>query len=264
MRRRVVGIFDSGVGGLTVLHAFESVLSNAHFLYYGDNGNAPYGNRTEDEIASLADRGADALLERGADVVVLACNTATAVCAEALRARLPVPVIGMEPAVKVAAARCKNALLLATARTAASERLQTLISRFPQCAFTVHAAKALAGAIEKHLTEGAAFSLAEHLPAGTFDGVVLGCTHYIFYEEEIAAYYHAPVFDGKEGTARRLKALIDSPAFTEKWSKSTKTNKSLPIEWSEGGAERVVFLGKWAEINRKIYKQTFENGNFGK
>lgn len=259
----VVGIFDSGIGGLTVLHACMREVPRAIYLYYGDNGNAPYGNRTEGEIEALVESGVQTLLRGGAKIVVLACNTATAVCAEKLRAALSVPVIGMEPAVKAASASGR-ALVLCTARTAESGRLKELISRFPQCIYTVHAARGLAGAIERHLTEGAPFELLGHLPAGTFGGVVLGCTHYIFCEEEIAEHYRAPVFDGKEGTARRLKSLLFDASGEAKWSENTKTNKSSPNEWSGDGAGRVVFLGKWAQINEKIYKQTFENGHFSK
>ncbi len=255
-----VGLFDSGVGGLTVLRACKRELPRATFFYYGDNGNAPYGNRPREEITALVDRGVEALLAEGVDAVVLACNTATAVCAEGLRRRLCVPVIGMEPAVKPAAERYRDILVLATPRTAESERLKVLIQKFPQCNIGVFAAAGLAGAIEGCLTRGEKFALDKHLPPAVTQAVVLGCTHYVFFRREIAAHYAVPVYDGNSGAARRLKGVLGGLDGDGEWSETTKTNKSLPFEWSECGEKGAVFLGKWAQINEKVYKQTFGTG----
>lgn len=255
-----IGLFDSGVGGLTVLAACSRVLPRATFFYYGDNGNAPYGSRTAEEITGLVDRGVDALLGAGVNAVVLACNTATAVCAERLRERLAVPVVGMEPAVKPAAEKYSEILVLATPRTAESERLRALVGKFPQCNIAVCALPGFAGAIEAHLTRGEALSLEAHLPPAKAEAVVLGCTHYAFFRREIGAHYGAPVYDGGEGTARRLKAVICASSEGSKWSKTTKTNKSLLFKWSGKPERGLVFLGEWAEINEKVYKQTFGTG----
>lgn len=262
--RARIGLFDSGVGGLTVLEACRRALPRATFFYYGDNGNAPYGSRPAEEIFALTERGVGALLGEGVDAVVLACNTATAVCAEELRARLGVPVIGMEPAVKPAAERYGDVLVLATPCTAGSDRLRTLIGKFPQCNITVFPAAGLAGAIEAHLTRGEGLSLAEHLPPAKPQAVVLGCTHYVFLRREIGRYYGAPVYDGEEGTARRLKAVVCGASGGDGWSGPIKTNKSSAFKWSGNAANGAVFLGKWAQINEKVYKQTFGRGDFPK
>ena len=83
-----IGVFDSGMGGISVLHAARRLLPNENFLYYGDNGNAPYGSRTVEEIRRLAGTAIDQLLDRGVKAIVIACNTATSAYAEILRARL--------------------------------------------------------------------------------------------------------------------------------------------------------------------------------
>ncbi len=253
-----IGLFDSGVGGLTVLSACRRMLPQATFFYYGDNGNAPYGSRTCGEISELVDGGVGALLGAEVDAIVLACNTATAVCAERLRGRLNIPVVGMEPAIKPAAERYHDVLVLATPRTAESERLRVLVGKFPQCNITVCALPGLAGAIEAYLTQGEVFSLAEHLPPAKPQAVVLGCTHYAFFRREIGAHYGVPVYDGGEGTARQVKALLGA-AVDKEGAKNTKTNKSLHSEWSAGGDRRVNFIGKYAVENRKIYERMFKN-----
>mgnify|MGYP001854479297 CR=1 FL=1 len=99
-----IGVFDSGMGGISVLHAARRLLPNENFLYYGDNGNAPYGSRTVEEIRRLAGTAIDQLLDRGVKAIVIACNTATSAYAEILRARLTLPIVGMEPALKPAQA----------------------------------------------------------------------------------------------------------------------------------------------------------------
>ncbi len=257
-----IGLFDSGVGGLTVLHACRRALPQATFFYYGDNARAPYGTRTEEEVTAFVAEGLEVLARHGIDAAVLACNTATAVCAEAMRKKFGFPIVGMEPAVKPAAEKFRDILVLATPRTAASVRLGELIGRFPRCNISVCALPGLAGAIEKFLTQGEGFSLAEHLPPAKPEAVVLGCTHYAFFRHEIGAYYGAPVYDGGEGTARWLKSVIGALRGEAEWSETTKTNKSLPFKWSGEPAKGAVFLGKWAQINEKVYKQTFGTGDF--
>ena len=98
----LIGFFDSGVGGVSVLHTARRILPNEHFLYYGDNGHAPYGPKPLEEIRRLSAESVGVLLDRGVKAVVIACNTATSAYAEILRAELKLPVIGMEPALKPA------------------------------------------------------------------------------------------------------------------------------------------------------------------
>lgn len=243
-----VGLFDSGVGGLTVLDACRRACPSVQFLYYGDNGNAPYGERGEEEIYALVRHGVEALVAAGAETVILACNTATAVCAELLRAEFSVPIVGMEPAVKTAAKSCRNLLLLATERTAVSARISALVARFPQVRIEVRGTR-LAGAVERWLIRGEEISLETYLPRGKYDGVVLGCTHYHFLKKEIGAFYDAPVFDGTDGTVRRLAALL-----SKRHADFVREAKCAP---------KPVFLGEWGGINEEIYAKTLKNGQIG-
>ncbi len=252
-----VGVFDSGVGGLTVLKECFLRLPQAGFYYFGDNARAPYGNRREEEIVSFV---REALLRFEAlkvDAVVLACNTATAVCIDLMRREFSFPLIGTEPAVRPAAGRCKRAVLLSTVRTASSRRLTELIQGEAECAFTVLPCPTLAEGIERALILGEPLLLSEHLRRVECDGVVLGCTHYVFVREEIGEYFHAPVFDGNRGVAKRLAAVLSRLQKGPAWSENTETNTCLQQIWSPNGARRVIFLGKSGKINEKIFERMF-------
>ncbi len=247
-----VGVFDSGIGGLTVLAECQRRIPHAQYIYLGDNGRAPYGNRPAEEIARFAEEGVEELSALGAEAVLIACNTATAVCIEKLRAKYAFPIVGVEPAVKRAASCCRNALVLATQRTAESGRLRSLIARFPQTRFTVAAAPRLAGAIEEGLVRGTDIDLEEHLPRVECDGVVLGCTHYAFFTREISEFYNAPAFDGAAGTAERLKSLINFGTADHRFSDRT-TGEPFSKSQEENASNSVIFAGKWAKINRSVY-----------
>ena len=245
MRKRAfrVGVFDSGIGGLTVLNACAARLPHVKFYYYGDNQRAPYGRRSEEEIYSFTKEALCRFLSLGADAVVVACNTATAAAVGQLRRQFPFPVIGMEPAVKPAASACKKVLVLATPRTAESARMHVLLERFPECDFTLAACPYLAGAIEKYFTVGENFLLSAHLPKGKFDGVVLGCTHYSLLASEISEYYACPVFDGNEGVAKRLEQVL----YMLEPGSSAHLFK---------GKATVKFIGKSRKINKSVYFRT--------
>ena len=252
-------MFDSGIGGLNVLAACRSLLPGCLFYYYGDNAHAPYGARPKEEITRYVNGVLSVFEGLGVDAAVLACNTATAVCAEEMRDKFSFPIVGMEPAVRPAAAACRNVLVLATPHTIASARLHELIARFPQCRFTLYAAPALAGAIEQHLTRKAPLTLSDHLPAFDPDGVVLGCTHYVCFRREIARFYGCQVFDGVLGTAQRLTSVLAERVGREKigtgdhhcptWNPNNCLTKKCR-KWQKKG---VIFLGKGGKINQKVY-----------
>ena len=252
-----IGIFDSGIGGLTVLRDCFFRLSEAEYFYFGDNAHAPYGNREEGEIVAFVEHALKTFEALHVDAAVLACNTATTVCIGQMRKKFSFPILGTEPAVLPAAREGKEVLVLCTPRTAASKRLKELLAECPETRFTVCGCPALAAAVEKKFLRGEEIVYAEHLPAGTFDGVVLGCTHYALVKREIAAFYGAPVYDGAEGVARRLEHVLAAKDVDNVWMENGKINKSLPSKWSEKGHANVCFLGKTAKINRKVFKQTF-------
>lgn len=249
----LVGIFDSGIGGLTVLKECMAQLPECRFVYYGDHRHVPYGSRTAKEIYSFTERAFELFLRMGTDAAVIACNTATAVAAEGLRKRFPFPVIGMEPAVKLAAQSCRNALVLATPVTAESERLHRLIERCPQCRFRVCSAPRLAEAIERKMLLGEGFELSDHLPCGAYDGVVLGCTHYVFLREEIAAFYGCKVIDGNYGTAQQLKKRLNMPkSGTDDHSEPLATTQENGLKMAQ---KRVIFVNSYQNPNKCVYSE---------
>ena len=254
-----VGIFDSGVGGLTVLAECVRKLPDCLFYYMGDNLHAPYGSLPPDLIARYVFAALRRFACLGTDAVVLACNTATAACAERARAAFPFPVIGMEPAVRPAAEACRRVLVLATPLTAGSDRLRALVGRFPQTDFTVCPLPGLAGAIERSLARGESLTISDHLPKGQYDGVVLGCTHYVFFRDEIARFYGCRTFDGGVGTANRLQSVLShrfpSMDFGTDDHARPKQNPNICFnkKCKEMPKKGVIFLGKSRKINESVY-----------
>ena len=191
----IVGIFDSGVGGLSVWRELIKLLPGNEMIYVSDNAYSPYGPRPQSEIISRAIKITDFLVENGADIIVIACNTATAVAIEELRRRHKIPFVGMEPAVKPAAqmSRSKVIGVLATRATFMGRLYNSTLRRFGTGvrviervgtglvdivesgrADTEESKKLLEKYIRPMLTMGA-------------DYIVLGCTHYPFLREQIAA-----------------------------------------------------------------------------
>ena len=254
-----IGVFDSGVGGLTVLAACMKKLAGCSFYYFGDNAHAPYGNRSEAEITEFVFRGLRRFRRIGVDAAVLACNTATAVCAERARNAFAFPVVGMEPAVRPAAASCRRVLVLATPLTAASRRLERLTASFPDTSFTICGLSGFAGAIERALTCGEPLTISDHLPQGRYDGVVLGCTHYVFFRDEIARFYGCKVFDGGEGTANRLQSLLIQKhkyslfGTDDHFDPSQNPNICFTKKYKEMRKFRVFFLGNSAKTNKSVF-----------
>lgn len=190
-----LGVFDSGLGGLSVLRAIRARLPHEHLIYFADTACAPYGGRDADFIRARSERSAARLVELGVKALVVACNTATAVAVDALRTQLTIPVIGIEPAIKPAAAasRSKVVGVLATAATLASPRYTALALRVAGGARLLH--QPCPGWVE--LVEAGDFAspttfalvrerVAPLVAAGA-DTLVLGCTHYPFLEAAIRA-----------------------------------------------------------------------------
>lgn len=255
--QNTVGIFDSGIGGLTVLSACRRLLPETLFYYLGDNARAPYGSLPPETVTSYAREAMTAFAHLGVSAAVLACNTVTAVCADLLRAEYAFPILGVEPAVLPAARLYHNVLVLCTPRTAESERLRSLMARCPHAHFTVCPLPRLAGEIEDSF-RGKPLRLGDHLPRGTFGAVALGCTHYSFFGTEISAFYSAPVFDGAEGVARRLHALVGEEKCLDTGLNSHFC-KVLNISghFDEMTKNNIIFIGNDKIFNKNVYKQTF-------
>ena len=189
-----IGVFDSGVGGLSILRALHQRLADTSMIYVGDVAHAPYGERSASEVVARSMRIVEWLAGQGAQMIVVACNTATVLAIEALRARWPMLVfVGVEPGVKPAAARSRTQRIavMVTAATATSERLRHLIARYAADAHVhVQACPGLADAIEGGVLHGPALldvlrPYCDAVVAADVDMVVLGCTHYPFVEDSI-------------------------------------------------------------------------------
>lgn len=250
-----VGIFDSGVGGLTVLMECFCRYPAAEYYYLGDNERAPYGNRSKGEICSFVREAMKTFASLGVDAAVLACNTATAVCIEEMRREFSFPIIGTEPAVRLAARECKSALVLATVQTAASERLFSLLRASSSCEFTVLPCPHLAAEIELALHGGGGIGNSVHFPSvggRKFDGVVLGCTHYVFFKDKIAAFYGCKTFDGNRGVAEELNRRIKIGNFVH-GVLGENQNICFEKKMKILAKKRVFFLGKCRDLNRNIF-----------
>ena len=215
---RPIAVFDSGLGGLTVLRAMRDRLPHEDYFYFADTRFLPYGERPE---VFLKERGvliAEALARRGAKALVIACNTATAAAAEAIRAAIDLPIVALEPGVKpaVALSKCGVIGVLATTRTLASERYLRLVGNHAN-GYRVLAqpCPGLAEAIEAQGPESAEVAalldtFVAPLVEAAVDVVVLGCTHYPWVAESIARRMPAGVtlLDTGEPVARQLERLL--------------------------------------------------------
>lgn len=216
---RPIGVFDSGVGGLSVLREIRRELPGEDLLYVADSGYAPYGDLSEQLIEARSVALIEFLLSRQAKAIVVACNTVTGVAIRALRARFPVPIVGMEPAVKPAAATTKSGVVgvLATTRTLSSDNFIRLQERFgADVDVVVQPCPGLADRVEAgDLTGDKTRALVEQyvqpmLDRGT-DTIVLGCTHYPFLTALIQSITgpEVAIIDPAAAVARELRRRIE-------------------------------------------------------
>ncbi|HEU4562975.1 MAG TPA: glutamate racemase [Longimicrobium sp.] len=219
-----IGIFDSGIGGLSVAREIRSALPHEHLLYVADSAFVPYGDRTMDEVRARTLAAGRYLEGRGAKLLVVACNTASGAALELLRERLSIPVVGLEPAVKPAVAGSRNGRVgvMATVGTLRSDRYARLVQAYGNGAQVIaQPCPGLADAIEDgHLDDDVLRALlpgfTEPLKAAGVDTVVLGCTHYPFVREQIAAALGADVTIVESGPAiarRTVRVLADAGAL---------------------------------------------------
>lgn len=217
MAEGFIGVFDSGVGGISILRPLVRELPHERFVYFGDSAHAPYGDKEASEVLALSRSITEGLLAEGAEAIVIACNTATSAAAQTLRAEHPeLPIIGVEPALKPAtlAARHGRILVMATAATLALDKFQRLEDRWGSNSEVIEVAcVGLAELIEKGdptLPEIHDL-LVKYLGPwrGKVDSVVLGCTHYPFIRAQIREVIgDVPLYDGGEGTARETRRRL--------------------------------------------------------
>ncbi len=223
---KAIGVFDSGVGGISVLRHIHALLPHEQLLYVADSKHAPYGNKTPMEIQARCFEIADFLIAKGAKALVVACNTATAAAIDALRARYSLPIVGMEPAVKPAAAASKNGIIgvLATTGTLQSAQFAALLESYGRNVKVVtQACVGLVECIERgELNSDSTLALLQRycqplLDEGA-DTIVLGCTHYPFVRPLIEKVVGSQVvlIDTGAAVAKFLhKRLLESGLLTE-------------------------------------------------
>ncbi|MDD4929604.1 MAG: glutamate racemase [Gallionella sp.] len=218
--RSTIGVFDSGVGGLSVLHHIRRTLPRARLIYVADSAHVPYGDKPAHYIEQRSVALTRFLLSRGADAIVIACNTATAAAASVLRHQFDCPVIGMEPAVKPAVAATKSGVVgvLATTGTLKSARFAALLERYAGnveivtqgCPGLVEQVEL--GELDSAITRELVERYTAPLLARGADTLILGCTHYPFLSPLIreVAGRHIALIDTGEAVARHLRHRLIS------------------------------------------------------
>ena len=200
----MIGIFDSGIGGLSVFREIRKLLPEQSYIYYSDSAHCPYGEKSKEYIIDRARSITRKLMGMGVEIVVVACNTATAAAISTLRKEFPIRFIGMEPAIKPAAALTKTGVVgvLATAGTLKAEKYLDTREKWAQSITVVeHIGEGFVELVEKGQTSGAEAeavvqnSLVPLLEAGA-DTIVLGCTHYPFLADTIKKVAAAHGADG--------------------------------------------------------------------
>ena len=208
-----IGVFDSGIGGLSVANAICGLLPRESLLYVADNAHAPYGSRSDAEVLDYSRRITDFLLAAGVKLIVVACNTSTSVAIDRLREAYPtVPFVGLEPAVKPAAGG-QRVGVMATAVTLRSSRYQDLKARYLSGRpVWEDACVGLVPLIERYGagTEQVGDYLEKLLPAGQLDSLVLGCTHYPLIKADIQRVVGegVNVIDPSGAAARQVQRLL--------------------------------------------------------
>ena len=233
-----IAVFDSGVGGISVLRHLLKELPQEKFLYFGDSINAPYGVRTRQEVEDLTMAALEKLLPRGLKAFVIACNTAIAAAVEALRAKYPqLVIVGIEPAVKLAADRHPGGHIgvMATPGTLKSPRVLALIDRFRgDCTIEMLPAPGLADLVEANKQngpEGEALLRPWLDPlVGKLDALVLGCTHYPFATPMLNKILgdRTELLDGGPGVARQTKRRLEAEGLLREGEGELLIENSLP------------------------------------
>ena len=214
-----IGLFDSGVGGTSIWHEVHRLLPHENTVYFADSHNAPYGDKTQAEIIALSKQKVEFLLEKKAKIIVVACNTATTNAMKVLRHDYDVPFIGLEPAIKPAAALTKTGHIgvLATKRTIISEQYQQAALAYQNVTVHSQIGYDLVGLIESGNinTQEMDALLQQYLSpmlAQNIDQLVLGCTHYPYLKANLQRLLPADItiIDSGVAVARQTKHILEA------------------------------------------------------
>lgn len=216
-----IGIFDSGIGGMTLLHQAMVMMPHEKFIFYADTDHVPYGTKSREQVISYVDSVIQFMLAHDCKAVVIACNTATAVAAEQMRSKYrQLPIIGIEPAVKpaVAESQGKRVLVVATPLTVHEKKLQSLVERVDD-AHLVDLLE-LPGLVEfaergEFVSDEVTSYLEKKLSVYELDKygeLVLGCTHFNYFKDTFRKLMPqgTHIIDGSLGTVRQLMRILDA------------------------------------------------------
>src|SRR6266516_8067884 len=241
-----IGVFDSGVGGLTVLSALRQELPHENYVYFGDTARCPYGTRTDAEIIELSGRAIEFLLEQGAKLIVVACNTASQVALTTLRATFSIPFIGVVPAVKPAARATKKGRIgiAATNQAAKALYLRQLIDEFAGGieVFAVGCPELVTlverGDLDGPIVEETVKEALDPLFKEDVDVIVLGCTHFPALRPVIAriTYHKIHIIDSGTAVARRTHYVLDAEGLIQPTNSNEAHIGNLKV-WCSGDAE---------------------------
>lgn len=220
-----IAVFDSGIGGLSVLHLALKKFPKESFLYYADSDNVPYGIKTKEEILKLVDQAIQNMLKNDVKAIVVACNTATSAAIQEMREKYSLPLIGMEPAVKKAVDFYgnKRILVIATPLTVKGKKMQDLISRVDK----EHLVDLIALPNLVNFAENEEFTEKEVLDYlirelgeidwGKYSSIVLGCTHFNYFKDSLRKILpsHISFLDGNEGTINKLYSELEKSKLLE-------------------------------------------------
>ena len=221
MDNRAIGIYDSGFGGLSVWRELHRMLPEESLIYLGDGKNCPYGDRSREEITSFAMAAVERLVQEGAKMVVVGCNTATTAAIEALRCRWrDMPIVGLEPAVKPACltTQTRHIAVLATEHSLRSDMFLATAARYASDVVVERVVgEGFVELVERGMersdeAEAAVRRVVEPLLATDIDKIVLGCTHYPFLRpliERVIGNRDIAVIDSGEAVARRVEWLLE-------------------------------------------------------
>ena len=217
---RPIGIFDSGMGGISVLGEAIRQMPNETFIYFGDSANAPYGEKSTDQIIALSDRVCERLKSHDVKAIVIACNTATSAAAAYLREKFtPIPILGMEPALKPAVQDHPHGaiVVMATEVTLREKKFAALMQRTAAQANVIKLpCPNLVRMVERSVVTGPEAELEikscfQEVDTDGVDAVVLGCTHFIFLRKALRTLFgdKLQIYDGNAGTINNLKMTLD-------------------------------------------------------
>lgn len=257
-----IGIFDSGIGGMTLLHQAMIMLPQENFIFYADIDHVPYGTKTKEQVISYVDEVMQFMLAHDCKAVVIACNTATSVAAEIMREKYEIPIIGIEPAVKPAVEQSagKRVMVVATPLTIREEKLKNLVEKvddahlvdllaLPRLVSFAEQGEFDTPQVEEYLKEMLApFSLEE------YGELVLGCTHFNYFKDSFRKLLpsHVRMIDGSVGTINQLKRILENKEQLEKNEGSVRYFAS-GREWiEEWDLKRMEMLHERLENMRNI------------